>query len=54
MKLRCTASGSVRKDGCQWLDGKADKDALTEAIKQADKECGSCECDLAPLYRRVP
>lgn len=25
----------------QWLDGKADKDTLVSAIKQADKECGS-------------
>ena len=24
----------------QWLDGKADKDTLVSAIKQADKECG--------------
>ena len=29
----------------QWLDGKADKDALVSAIKQADKECGSCGCN---------
>lgn len=37
----------------QWLDGKTDKDSLTEAIKQADKECGSCGCDLDPLYKRA-
>ena len=23
------------------------------AIKQADKECGSCGCNLDPLYKRV-
>lgn len=23
----------------EWLDGKADKDTLVSAIKQADKEC---------------
>lgn len=37
----------------QWLDGKVDKDALVSAIKQADKECGSCGCDLDPLYKRA-
>lgn len=37
----------------QWLDGKYDKDILISAIKQADKECGSCGCDLDPLYKRA-
>lgn len=37
----------------QWLDGESDKEALISAIKQADKECGSCGCDLDPLYKRV-
>lgn len=37
----------------QWLDGKADKDALVSAIKQADDECGSCGCGLDPLYKRA-
>lgn len=37
----------------QWLEGKADKDALIGAIQQADKECGSCGCDLDPLYKRA-
>ncbi len=37
----------------QWLDGKADKDILISAIKQADKECESCGCDLDPLYKRA-
>lgn len=37
----------------QWLDGCADKDALISAIKQADKECGSCGCDFDPLYQRA-
>ena len=30
----------------QWLDGEADKNALVSAIKQADKECGHCGCEL--------
>lgn len=37
----------------QCLDGKADKDTLVSAIKQADKECGSCGCNLDPLYKRT-
>ncbi len=37
----------------QWLDKKADKDVLIAAIKQADKECGSCGCELDPLYKRA-
>jgi len=34
----------------QWLDGKSDKESLISAIKQADEECGSCGCELDPLY----
>lgn len=37
----------------QWLDGKADKEALVSAIKQADEECGSCGCDFDLLYKRA-
>lgn len=37
----------------QWLDGKADKATLVSAIKLADEECGSCGCDLDPLYKRA-
>ena len=37
----------------QWLDGKSDKSALVSAIKQADKECGNCGCELDPLYKRA-
>lgn len=37
----------------QWLEGKADKDVLVSAIKQADKECGSCGCELDTLYKRA-
>lgn len=35
----------------QWLDGKADRETLVSAIKQADKECGECGCELDPLYK---
>ena len=37
----------------QWLDGEYDKDVLISAIKQADKECGSCGCELDSLYKRA-
>ena len=37
----------------QWFDGKSDKDTLISAIKQTHKECGSCGCDLDPLYKRA-
>ena len=37
----------------KWLEGKADTEILRSAIKQADKECGSCECGLDPLYKRA-
>ncbi|MCI9590876.1 MAG: hypothetical protein HFG42_10070 [Lachnospiraceae bacterium] len=37
----------------QWLDGKADREVLIEALKQADRECGSCGCDFDPLYKRA-
>ena len=37
----------------EWLAGKSNKDTLISAIKQADKECGSCGCELDPLYKRA-
>ncbi len=37
----------------QWIDGKSDKETLVSAIRQADGECGSCGCDLDPLYKRA-
>ena len=37
----------------EWLDGKSNKDILISAIKQADKECGSCGCELDPLYKKA-
>jgi len=36
-----------------WLDGNGDKLVLISAIKQADKECGSCGCEFDPLYKRA-
>ena len=37
----------------EWLEGKADKDTLVLAIKQADKEYGNCGCELDSLYKRA-
>jgi len=36
-----------------WLDGKSVQNALTEAIQEADKQCGSCGCEFDPLYKRA-
>lgn len=36
-----------------WLEGNVDKDKLIAALKQADKECGSCGCEFDPLYKRA-
>lgn len=37
----------------RWLNGTADREALIAAIRQADAECGSCGCELDPLYKRA-
>ena len=37
----------------QWLDGKHDKKILIAAIKEADTQCGSCGCELDPLYKKA-
>ena len=37
----------------QWLSGAYDKDAVTAAIEEADRMCGSCGCALDPLYKRA-
>ena len=37
----------------KWLSGDFDRDAVIAAVKQADSECGSCGCELDPLYKRA-
>ena len=37
----------------QWLNGTADRETLIAAIRRADAECGSCGCELDPLYKRA-
>ena len=36
-----------------WLEGNKDKERLIKAVKQADKECGSCGCEFDTLYKRL-
>ena len=36
-----------------WLEGCTDRDTLVAAIRQADQECGSCGCELDPLYKKA-
>jgi len=42
-----------------WLNAKNDVEkkeattALVAAVKQADKDCGSCGCEFDPLYKKV-
>lgn len=43
----------IAKPAQAWLDGNQDKEALMAAIQQAQQECGSCGCELDPLYPRA-
>ena len=36
-----------------WLDGGGDRDRLIDVICQAERLCGSCGCELDPLYPRA-
>jgi len=36
-----------------WLDGKSVQNALRDAIREADRQCGSCGCEFDPLYKRA-
>ncbi len=36
----------------KWLNGVANKEKLIAALKEADKECGSCGCELDSLYKK--
>lgn len=36
----------------KWLDGKDDQAVLRAAVEQAERECGTCGCNLDLLYRR--
>lgn len=36
-----------------YLKGKGDRELLSAALRQAEAECGSCGCDMDPLYIRA-
>lgn len=36
----------------RWLAGAGNMDELIAAVEQADEECGSCGCEMDPLYKR--
>ena len=52
-KFAASSWDLIAKPAQAWLDGKEDHPALVAAIKQAEKECGSCGCELDPLYPRA-
>ena len=35
-----------------YLKDKNTSDQLITAVKEADKQCGTCGCDFDPLYKR--
>lgn len=35
-----------------YLEGNGEKEELIAAVEQADRECGSCGCEMDPLYKR--
>ena len=37
----------------QWLNGNENTPALVAAIQEADAQCGSCGCELDPLYKKA-
>ncbi len=37
----------------RWLDGAGNTAELIVAVKQAQKECGSCGCEMDSLYPRA-
>lgn len=52
-KLAASGWDLIAVPAQEWLDGNSNKDTLILAIEQADKECGSCGCELDPLYKRA-
>jgi hypothetical protein len=35
-----------------WLAGEGCKEKFIEAVEKADAECGSCGCEMDPLYKK--
>ncbi len=53
VRFASTGWDLISQPARQWLEGTADKKALLAAIQQADELCGSCGCDMDPLYKRA-
>ncbi len=52
-KLAASGWDLIAVPAQQWLDGRADRDTLVSAIREADEQCGSCGCEFDPLYKRA-
>lgn len=52
---RFAASGQdlIAAPSRQWPSGTYEKEDPISAIRQAERECGSCGCDPDLLYRRA-
>ena len=37
----------------KWLNGENNKESLIAALHQANEECGTCGCELDPLYKKA-
>ncbi len=37
----------------RWLDGQGERAEFIAVIQQAERECGSCGCEVDPLYQRA-
>jgi hypothetical protein len=36
----------------KYLEDKSNKQEFIDAVIEADKQCGSCGCELDPLYKK--
>ncbi len=52
-KFAASGWGLIAEPAAAWLEGRGDREHLIAAIEQANRECGSCGCELDPLYRRA-
>lgn len=37
----------------KWLNGVECQTELLTAIREADRQCGSCGCEFDPFYKRI-
>ncbi|MCL1823542.1 MAG: hypothetical protein FWG44_05005 [Oscillospiraceae bacterium] len=43
----------IDKPAQEWLDGKKSAADILPVIKEADEQCGSCGCEMDPLYKKA-